>query len=921
VTAADRPPFDPTALPASTEPAAARAAAYAGEVAELLFNALVDVVRAREPRLEPVLLGDESGLSGPLRTRALQILGMWLHLLSIAEQNAAMRRRRQIETEKGADVLRGTLLQAVRSAQEVALPAEQMRGLLSTLRVRPTITAHPTEAKRVTVLEKHRRIYRLLVELEAPRWTPRERQTLVEGIRNEIALLWMTGELRLEKPTVEQEVYWALHFFNETLFEQVPILQDKLERALAQYYPGEKFYIPPFLQFGCWVGGDRDGNPFVTNDVTRWTLAQNRLAAMQRYKRRLGDLVRELSVSERAVELPEEFAAALERVLAASGEGETIRQRNPGEVFRQYVTAQIRRLDRAIEAAERGEELPESGYLTADELIADLRALEKGVIATCGESIAAMFVRPVRREVDVFRFSTVRLDVRENTTKTNEALGALWRLRTGQLEAEPPGPRTPEWSAWVQAELARPRFEELRLAALPAGPAETLGLFRLIAEMREVVDREAFGAFVLSMTHSVSDVLGAYLMAKEGGLFPDAAGVERCVLPIVPLFETIEDLRDAPAIMRELLNVPLVRRSVRDQGGVQEVMIGYSDSNKDGGFFTANWELYKAQLKLTRLGKELGIPIAFFHGRGGSVSRGGAPTGRAIAAQPAGSINGWFRLTEQGEVVSYKYANRGTAGYQLELLAASVMEHAVKSEHEQALVPVGEFDEAMEAVSGASFAAYRQLVEHPGLMTYYPAASPLDELALLNLGSRPARRFGARTLGDLRAIPWVFAWSQNGHFVPGWYGVGTGLETFLEVRGERGENLLKRMFNDSRLFRLVIDEVEKTLVKVDLDLAWEYASLVPDAGIRDAVFAVVKDEYERTCRAVLRISGGGKLAERFPRYLRQFLRRQRTISEASRMQVQLLKEYRASSGQQAQDALQDLLLSFNCVATGLGWTG
>jgi len=921
VTAADRPPFDPTALPTSSEPAAARAAAYAGEVAELLFNALVEVVREREPRLEPVLKGDDSGLTGPLRTQALQVLGMWLHLLSIAEQNAAMRRRRQIETERGPEVLRGTLLQAVNAAKEQSLPPEALRNLLGNLRVRPTITAHPTEAKRVTVLEKHRRIYRLLVELEAPRWTPRERQNLVEGIRNEIALLWMTGELRLEKPTVEQEVYWALHFFNETLFEQVPILQEKLERALAQHYPGIEFYIPPFLQFGCWVGGDRDGNPFVTNDVTRWTLAQNRLAALHRYRRRLADLVRELSVSERAVQLPQEFASALERVLAASGEGEAIRQRNPGEVFRQYVTAQVRRLDRTLAAAEQGRHPPADGYRTADELIADLRALENGVIATCGESIAAMFVRPVRREVDVFRFSTVRLDVRENTTRLNEALGALWRIRTGRLDADPPDPRSPEWAAWVQAELARPRFEELRLTALPTGPAETVGLFRLIAEMREQVDREAFGAFVLSMTHSVSDVLGAYLVAKEGGLFPDAAGVERCVLSIVPLFETIDDLRDAPAIMRELLNVPLVRRSVRDQGGVQEVMIGYSDSNKDGGFFTANWELYKAQLKLTRLGKELGIPIAFFHGRGGSVSRGGAPTGRAIAAQPAGSINGWFRLTEQGEVVSYKYANRGTAAYQLELLAASVMEHAVKSEFEQALVPVGEFDEAMEAVSGASFAAYRQLVEHPGLMTYYPAASPLDELALLNLGSRPARRFGARSLGDLRAIPWVFAWSQNGHFVPGWFGVGTGLETFLEVRGERGEKLLKRMFNDSRLFRLIIDEAEKTLVKVDLQLAWQYAALVPDVEVRDAVFAVVKDEYERTCRAILRISGGATLAERFPRYLRQFYRRQRTISEASRMQVQLLKEYRAASGELAHDTLQDLLLSFNCVATGLGWTG
>ncbi|MCU0620477.1 MAG: phosphoenolpyruvate carboxylase [Gemmatimonadales bacterium] len=921
MTAPERPPFDRAELPASREPAAASAAAYAGEVAELLFAAMLEVVREREPRLVPVLEGDESGLSGPLRTQALQVLGMWLHLLSIAEQNAAMRRRRQIETEKGPDALRGTLLQAVRSARDLGLSAEALRARLGALRIRPTITAHPTEAKRVTVLEKHRRIYRLLVDLEAPRWTPRERQAIVEAIRNEIALLWMTGELRLEKPTVEQEVYWALHFFNETLFEQVPSLQERLERALAEYYPDDEFYIPPFLQFGCWVGGDRDGNPFVTNDVTRWTLAQNRLAALQRYRRRLGDLVRELSVSERAVRLPEEFLGALERVLAASGDADGIRQRNPGEVFRQFVTAQVRRLERAIAVGERDEALPESGYRTADELLADLRLLERGVAAACGPAIAAMFVRPVRREVEVFRFSTVRLDVRENTTKLGEALAALWRIRTGRLDAEPPAPSSAEWLGWVQGELARPRFEELRLAVLPAGPAETVGLFRLVAQMREQVDREAFGAFVLSMTHSAADVLGAYLLAKEGGLFPDAAGVERCVLPIVPLFETIDDLRRAPGIVRELLNVPLVRRSVRDQGGVQEVMIGYSDSNKDGGFFTANWELYKAQLKLTRLGKELGIPIAFFHGRGGSVSRGGAPTGRAIAAQPAGSINGWFRLTEQGEVVSYKYANRGTAGYQLELLAASVLEHAVRSEQEQALVPVGEFDEAMEALSGASFAAYRQLVEHPSLMAYYSAASPLDELALLNLGSRPARRFGARTLADLRAIPWVFAWSQNGHFVPGWFGVGTGLETFLEVRGDRGEKLLGRMFADSRLFRLIVDEVEKTLVKVDLDLAAEYAALVPDAEARAAVFAVIRDEYERTCRVVLRVSGGTELAERFPRYLRQYRRRRRTIREASRMQVQLLREYRAASGQQATDTLQDLLLSFNCVATGLGWTG
>jgi phosphoenolpyruvate carboxylase len=366
----------------------------------------------------------------------------------------------------------------------------------------------------------------------------------------------------------------------------------------------------------------------------------------------------------------------------------------------------------------------------------------------------------------------------------------------------------------------------------------------------------------------VSDVLGAYLLAKVARLFGDTAGVESFTLPIVPLFETIEDLQRAPAIMRELLGVPLVRRSVRTQGGVLEVMIGYSDSNTDGGFLTSNWELYKAQIKLTRLGQEIGVPIAFFHGRGGSVSRGGAPTGRAIAAQPAGSIQGRMRITEQGEVVSFKYANRGTAQYQIELLAASVFEHTLKSEREQALVPTAEFDEAMEALSGAAQAAYRKLIDHPDLLVYYQSASPLEEISLLNLGSRPARRFGARTLGDLRAIPWVFAWSQNRHFVPGWFGVGSGIQTFLQVRGPRGATLIQRMFADSRLFRLIVDEVEKSLSYVDLGVAREYAELVPDPRVRVEVFGLIEEEYRRTVDAVLRISGDAELAHRFPRFRR-----------------------------------------------------
>jgi phosphoenolpyruvate carboxylase len=691
---------------------------------------------------------------------------------------------------------------------------------------------------------------------------------------------------------------------------------------VSQIWPNERFVFPPFRQFGSWIGGDRDGNPFVTNDVTRRTLHENRVASLYRYRQRLGELLKSLSITERALDPGAAFRQALERSLAATPNGASIVARNPGEVFRQFLACMMARLDGALHHAEQGHTAPAGeGYATAEELLADLRAVEQGLVEGGSPRIAASLVRPVRREAETFRFSTVRLDLRENSTRLAQALAPLWRVTTGK-EGEPPEVASDEWKSWLLAELAKPRKGDRALDIFPADVQETMGMFRIVREMRAELDREAFGSFVLSMTREVADVLGAYLLAKEAGLFADEAGLESCTLPIVPLFETIEDLHRAPSIMRELLTIPVVRRSVRALGGTQEVMIGYSDSNKDGGFLSSNWELSKAQTRLTRLGEELGVPISFFHGRGGSVSRGGAPLGRAIAAQPASSIKGRMRLTEQGEVVSFKYANRGTAQYQLELLAAGVIEHSLRSTHEAALVPTSEFDEGMEALSGAAQAAYRRFVERPNLITYFSTASPLEELTLLNIGSRPARRTGVRSLADLRAIPWVFAWSQNRHFITGWYGVGSGLETFLQVRGERGEKLIQRMYSDSRLFRLVMDEVEKTLCYVDLDIARLYADLVPDDKLREETFAAVQEEYHRTVEVVLRVTGGSEPAERFPRFRRRLYRRLPTINQVSRQQVELLRRFRASAGEQErQQYLASLLLSINCISSGFGATG
>jgi phosphoenolpyruvate carboxylase len=890
----------------------------------ILFHALLEICRRHEPKLEGLFKGESeiAHLTPELLSRALQLQGIWFRLLSIVEENTAMRRRRHVERTQGRDEVGGTFSKVFAEAAASGIKASEIQDLLKNLRVRPTLTAHPTESKRVTVLEKLRKVYLLLRELELPRWTERERNSLMADLADQIELIFLTGELQLEKATVEREVSWALHFFDESLFEMLPELLNSLESSLAEHYPDESFEAPAFFQFGCWVGGDRDGNPFVTHDVTRTTLKRNARASMRRFRIRLNELGKWLSITERAMPTPTTFRKELKARLDASGDGEAIAARNPGEHFRQYLTCVLRRLDATIE---RNKEEPTEPvgphYADADELIGDLKALEQGLIAADCRSLAVNQVRPVRRMVELFRFSTVHLDLRENSGRTTKALREIWASVEGAEPDEAPELDSPEWRAWLTAELSKPRAKARDLPKLSDESRETLATFALVGEMRSQLDREAVGCFILSMTRSVNDILGAYMLAKEARIYLDGPGVEICQLPIVPLFETIEDLRAAPAIMKELLSIPLVRRSVRWQGGFQEVMVGYSDSNKDGGYFASNWELYKAQAKLTEVGRDAGAPIAFFHGRGGSVSRGGAPTARAIEALPPGSINRQYRVTDQGEVVSFKYSNRGTAAYQMELTAASVMSHVLQSVR-NAPAQRSEFDDAMEALSGASRAVYTQLINHEGFVEYFQNASPLDELALLNIGSRPARRTGARTLSDLRAIPWVFAWAQNRHIITGWYGIGSGLKNFIDVRGPGGEQQLKRMFEHSKPFRLILDEVEKTLRMVDLSIARDYSKLCQNAEAREAIFRMIEAEYALTCEMCLRVSGGGEIAFRYPAFRERLEERLPVINQVSREQVELLRRYRSETDEFKRDEVKSaLLLSINCISVGFGATG
>jgi phosphoenolpyruvate carboxylase len=694
----------------------------------------------------------------------------------------------------------------------------------------------------------------------------------------------------------------------------------RLERALRRSFPAEEIAVPPVFQFGSWIGGDRDGNPFVTNSVTRAALTQNALASLQHYSERLGQLRQRLSITEVSLPTSHEFKGQLKLAL----QDKSVVERNPGEPYRQFLSCILIRLDATIARLRHGGAATIGGaYRNADEYINDLRSLEDALIGSGCPGLANRLVQPLRLSAQVFRFSTVGLDLRENATRVTQALESLWQLTRGaETGRDPPDRHAPAWKAWILDRLAQPSHGEDTSAGLTPEAKETLGMFRLVRELRHDLDRKAFGSFILSMTSSVADILGAYVLAKEAGLFSDVAQTESCTLPIVPLFETISDLRAAPAIMRELLSIPLVRRSIRVQGGTQEVMIGYSDSNKDGGFLASNWELAKAQTRLTKVGDECGVPISFFHGRGGSVSRGGAPTGRAIAAQPPGSIRGRFRVTEQGEVVSFKYANPSMAAYQMELLASSIFERALKFDRERQQAASAEFDEAMEALAGTSHAAYARFVNHPALLSYLQAASPLEEISLLNIGSRPSRRFGARSLSDLRAIPWVFAWQQNRHVIPGWFGVGSGIASFLDVRRDQGRKLLQRMFVESRLFRLIVDEVEKTLCLVDLEVAREYAALVTDREARDEIFAMVEKEFLLTREMILALTNTSELGTRFPAYYSRLANRLMMINQINSEQVKLLLEFRASRNNLGNEIYKsNLLLSINCIAAGFGTTG
>ena len=883
----------------------------------LLSRLLTQVVRVRAPELLGMLEGRYAfrRLSGQTQSNALQLCGIWFALQSIANEHAQCYCRNR----EDSDEINLSLLTTFNTAAAAGVDADTTIDLLSDIQIEPVITAHPTEARRITILEIHRRIFEHLNDIRLNPHDPAARNILENKIRGDIDLLWVTGELRREKPTVSQEVAWGLHFFSESIFDQLPEIVQRTEFAYRQTFNRD---LPPAFspfRFGSWIGGDRDGNPYVDTQSTKNTLWQMRETVLRWYEERLEDLIKHLSVADHSVVITEAFKLKLQENLRQFDELESIIGRNPGEAFRQFAAILKARISNTLKGGIRPNQ---NAYQRAQEFENDLGLLYEGLVNAESLFLANELVKPLIDAVKAFGFRAASLDIRENSSVINEVLQEIWCLQQNTSLEEAPALEHPDWRAWLVSELGKELSEAYESNELSAQSRKVLSLFNMLAYELPRLDNQALGYFVLSMTHRVEDILGVYLLAKYAGLFVDPSNQERCQFVVVPLFETIEDLRNSATIMRETMSVPMVRRTLKAHGNTQMIMLGYSDSNKDGGFVTSQWELHLAQRRLVAEGEKAKINVAFFHGRGGSVGRGGAPTGIAIAAQPTGSINAPMRLTEQGEVVSTRYANGDTSSRHLETLLSAVVAQKMRDLENTDTRPSDEVNDALNAISEMAFVQYRKLINNPHFLTYFESASPVEEFTLLNIGSRPAKRAGTDSLQCLRAIPWVFAWTQNRHLIPGWFGLGTALQGFVDVRGA---DSLHSVFEKSALFRLIIDEVEKTLAQVDMGIAEKYAGLVKDVAARDEVFELIRQEYELTVRMVQEVTRQNDLAERFPSFRYHLDQRRGFLNALSTEQVELIRTFRQSGDMDKTSEINEaklaLLLSISAVATGIGWTG
>ncbi len=833
-----------------------------------------------------------------------------LGLQNLAEDNERMRRVQARERREAPAPRRGSLRDAIGRLAAAGVTAEQVAERLQAAEIRLVLTAHPTEARRRTALDKLSRIFGVLRDLDERSELPHRLDDARRRLLATVQELWGSDELRAVDRTVLDEVRAGLVFLAGTIATTVPAVYRDLEEAIAEHYPGADVPVPSLLRFGSWMGGDRDGNPFVTADVTLQALALMREQCLRLLEERVTMLAGRISLSDR-VGPPAEGLGDLEAGLAEAfpARAAELRAANPAEPYRRALSLMAAR----TRATRDGSPL---GYGAPAELVADLRAIEAALVADGGALTARGDLRDVLRQVEAFGFHFARLDVRQNAGRHRAALDEVLStlgVQEGYADLDPD----------ARAELLCREIADRRplvpteIDGFSEDTQEVLRTFRALHAALEGEHRGAVDAYVISHCDTPADVLEVLLLMKESALC--RAGGEGAVLRIVPLYESGATLDAAPETLRDLLARPVYRAALAAMGDEQEVMVGYSDSNKDVGYLASSWATYRAQVGMAEVFREHGVHWTFFHGRGGAVGRGGGPTSRAIAALPAGTVDGRLKMTEQGEVLSAKYLVEEIAHRELELTTSAVLTSALGERSGPDPATLERYEAVLERMAAVSRDAYRAVVhDDPDFAEAFATITPSEEISRLQLGSRPAKRTKDGGIDDLRAIPWVFSWTQARIVLPAWLGLGAALE---RAREEEGLELLQEMERDWPSFSALISNAEMACTKADPAIAERYVALWDDPEPRDRLWGALRSELERTRRELVLVRGEERLLDREPVLQAAIDERNPYVDPLSFLQVVLLRRLRATSGEPDERVRRLSLLTVNGIAGGLRNTG
>lgn len=883
------------------------------ETVERVRQTAVQFARGGDPAVRQALAELLDGLPRDLVQAVVRAFSYFLQLTNIAEDTHHIRRRRAHDLA-GSPPREGSLLYALHAVRNSGAGAPAVADFFENALLVPVLTAHPTEVQRQSLMRHHREIAQLLEQRDRLCLTPEEEAENTAGLTRAILTLWVSRMLRPVRLKVMDEVRNGIRYFETTFFSELPRLYRQTTALLTQQFPEKSWTLPPFFRIGSWIGGDRDGNPNVKAEVLVEAVRLQAAAVFDHYRRELRTLIDELPLSELLVSTTPELKALADRSQDPSPQ-------HADEPYRLALSVMLNRLEVTAQRLQLMPTVPpaserlEEGYPGPEGLVADLDVLVKSLELDGKGLLAAGRLRGLLQAAQIFGFHLAPIDLRQNSEVHERTVGELLAVagRCSNYASLPELERV----ALLVAEVSSPRPLYSPYLAYSEETRGELDIFFAARRLREQLGAAALPNCIISKTDGPSDLLEVALLLKEAGLLLPGASPS-LQLNIIPLFETIEDLRQSARTLDMLFQLPLYRSLLVSRRNEQEVMLGYSDSNKDGGFLTSGWELYKAEIALSRVCAAHGIRMRLFHGRGGTVGRGGGPTYHAILAQPVGAVQGQIRLTEQGEVIATKYGNPDTGRRNLEVLLAATLE-ATLTDHENRVEATEAFHAVMDQLSEYAFKAYRALVyETPGFTTYFRQSTVISEIASLNIGSRPASRTASERIEDLRAIPWVFSWAQCRLMLPGWYGFGSAVEAFLKATPD-GLTTLRRMAVAWPFFRTLLSNMDMVLAKSDLAIASRYAELVVDEGLRTRIFAQLQSEWHRTRVQLLTIlEKEGLLSENAA--LTQSLRlRAPYMDPLNHLQVELLKRHRAG-GSDARMA-RSIHITINGLAAGLRNTG